>query len=84
MASQYGFRRVVELPNHRTYIRIEELLCPCCGHLTRIEFEQDNGLPGGCFTMTHCLNTACEGHYMTRKVDAFFEIYGQTKLQSEE
>jgi hypothetical protein len=83
MSTQIGFRRVVELPNHRTYIRPEELLCPCCGHLTRVEFDQDYG-DGSCFTMTHCLNESCDGHYMTRKVDAFFELYGQTKLQSKE
>lgn len=78
-----GFRRVIERPGRKTFVQIEELMCPCCGCLTRIEFDQDDG-KGVFFTMTHCLNATCEGYYMTRKVDAFFEIYGQTKLQSEE
>lgn len=86
MASQqnpFGFRREIKRGNRASYWRTEELLCPCCGHLTRVEWEQE------CFnkppiTETHCENLACAAYMRTTDIDSFFETYGQNKLQSNE
>jgi hypothetical protein len=71
-----GIRREIKRYDGTVHTQTEELVCPCCGHLTRIEFNQDDG-KGEFFTMTHCLNSNCAGYYKTRVVTSFFEMYGQ-------
>lgn len=80
-----GVRRVIHRKGRTPYTRTEELMCPCCGHLTRVEWEQpallSNNPP---VIQTHCERPACAGYFMTLSVESFFERYGQTELQSKD
>lgn len=52
------------------------LPCPCCGKLTRRQWEQPSGLPNRpAHSQTDCLNPQCAGYYMTLGVVQFFEQY---------
>ena len=83
MAALFGIRRVIERPGRASYVRTQELLCPCCGRPTRVEWEQDTGR--GCTaTETHCENRDCAGYKMTTRIDVFYERYGQSTLQFKE
>lgn len=77
-----GVRRLFERPGNRSYYRVEELVCPCCGHLTRVEWEQErfNKPP---FIQTHCERKGCPAYFQTLSVDQFFERYGQTGTDKE-
>ncbi len=77
-----GVRREIKRGNRPSFWRTEELLCPSCGHLTRVEWEQErfNKPP---IIETHCENPACAGYKRTLDRDSFFEIYGKTKLEEE-
>lgn len=83
MSLSLGIRREVKRGNRGTYWRTEELVCPCCGCLTRVEWEQErfNKPPG---IETHCENKQCPAYFRTTDVDSFFELYGQSGLQSKE
>ena len=67
-------------------IPIEEgLLCPCCGKPTRRQWMQPGLMPHQkAHSQTDCLNPNCKGFYMTLSVEAFFEKFDLTKLQSKE
>lgn len=75
---QLGIQRLIERRGHTSYIRTEELLCPCCENLTRVEWEQeslrDPRLPTT--TQTHCEHKPCPGYKMTSDVPTFFERFG--------
>lgn len=79
-----GVRRLFVRPNNRSYMRTEELLCPCCGHLTRVEWEQESLRPGQPFIIqTHCERKGCPAYFCSLNIDAFFEQYGQTDSDKE-
>ena len=73
-----GIQRIIERPGRASYVRTEELLCPCCGHLTRHEWEQDTGV-GYRAIETHCVNRECAGYMQSLRLDAFFERFGSTE-----
>ncbi len=81
--STLGVRRTVERGKRASYVRIEELVCPCCGCLTRVEWEQErfNKPP---IIETHCENRACTAWSVTLDVDSFFDRFGRSALQSDE
>lgn len=70
-----GIQRTINRPGRSSYVRTEELVCPCCGNLTRVEWQQE------CFnkppiTETHCEHKGCAGYFNTMDVPSFFERYG--------
>jgi hypothetical protein len=74
---QYGIKRTISRPGRTSYVRIEELLCPCCGNLTRVEWEQE------CFNKppiieTHCENKGCPAYFQTMDKPSFYERFGST------
>lgn len=74
---QYGIRRTITRPGRTPYVRTEELLCPCCGNLTRVEWEQErHNKPA--IIETHCEHKTCPGYFMTCDVSAFYERFGTT------
>lgn len=73
--STLGVRRIIERRGRASFIRVEELVCPCCGQLTRVEWEQErfNKPP---LVETHCENSTCPGYHRTLDRDSFFEQFG--------
>ena len=73
----FGVKRTIERPGRASYDQIEELICPCCGQSTRVEFEQSSGIPDRPpITLTHCTHRGCRAYYMTHTVDIFFDHFG--------
>ena len=75
-----GVRRLIERGSRPSYWRTEELLCPCCGHLTRVEWEQErfNKPP---LVETHCENPACAAYKRTLDCDSFFDQFGKQEIE---
>lgn len=77
-SQQIGVRRLVERPGRKPYVQTEQLVCPCCGHLTRIEFDQPSGLPDRpAMTLTHCTSRACAAYFMTHSLDVFYQKFNK-------
>jgi hypothetical protein len=73
------------MPRTNTIQITEGLICPCCGQPTRRQWDQPSWKPTNPpLSQTDCTNPACAGFYMTLSIEAFFEKYAQTKLQSKE
>lgn len=79
---QLGIQRIIERPGRASYIRTEELVCPCCGNLTRHEWEQDTG-KGYTATETHCTHRACAGYFQTLRLNVFYERFGSTSHETQ-
>lgn len=77
-----GIQRTIERPNRAPVVRTEELLCPCCGNLTRAEWQQERHEKPS-YTQTHCEHKGCPGYFMTMDVPAFFEQFGATSHDSQ-
>ena len=74
---QIGVRRLIERPGRKPYVQTEELVCPCCGHLTRVEFDQPSFAPNlPALTLTHCTHQGCAAYFMTHTRDQFIELFG--------
>ena len=72
---QIGIQRLIERKGRASYVRTEELVCPCCGNLTRVEWEQERWNKPSIIE-THCEYKGCAGYFMTCDVPSFFERFG--------
>ena len=76
-----GIQRTIHRPGRASYTRTEELVCPCCGNLTRVEWEQPIGWENETRTETHCETKACPGYFMTSDLPTFYERFGKSLLE---
>lgn len=75
-----GIQRIIHRRGRASYIRTEELLCPCCGNLTRVEWEQErfNKPP---IIETHCEHKGCPAYFQTMDKPTFYERFGKSLLE---